>query len=371
MSWQWVDSDAALATALTAMADATVLAIDTEFMRQSTFFPEVALLQVCTGDLAYLIDPLSISDTSPIAALLADTSRTKILHSASEDLEVFQHWLGVMPDPLFDTQRAMGLLGLGFGMGYQGMIESLLGVSVDKGETRSNWLARPLTDAQCSYAAQDVTYLLQAFELLQQRARDNERYEWVVDDGAAAVAAMRDNSGPDIARVKSAGQLGQRSLAALAGILSWREQVARDRNRPRNWIVDEKACVAIARALPDSQTRLSRVEDLPAAVVKRYGGALLQAVDSAQQVAASELPQALPAPLAANQRQQLKKLKQAGREIASALGMSPEALLPGRDYELLLREAAGQTIREPAIWQGWRRASAIEPLRAQLREGST
>ncbi len=118
MQWQLIESDEALQAALAAVAGSAVVAVDTEFMRRNTFYPQVALVQLCFGDRALLVDPLAISDTAPLAALLADPGVIKVLHSASEDLEVFSRWLGVLPEPLFDTQRAAALLDLGFGLGY-------------------------------------------------------------------------------------------------------------------------------------------------------------------------------------------------------------------------------------------------------------
>ena len=148
-----------------------VVIVDTEFMRRNTFFPQVALVQLCfsgggADGTAWLIDPLCIDDPEPLARLLEDPAVTKVLHSASEDLEVFQSWLGVLPRPLFDTQKAAALAGMEFGMGYRALVLALCEEDLPKGETRSDWLQRPLTESQCHYAAQDVSWLLSVYRLL-------------------------------------------------------------------------------------------------------------------------------------------------------------------------------------------------------------
>jgi ribonuclease D len=170
MHWQLIESDDALQQLLAQTAACDVVMVDTEFMRRNTFYPEVALVQLCFAsdnaqseepdgipdglpdDTAWLIDPLKIQDPTPLAALFSNPAVLKVLHSASEDLEVFQRWLGVLPQPLFDTQRAAALLNVGFGMGYRALVQEICGVDLPKGETRSDWLQRPLTQSQCEYA---------------------------------------------------------------------------------------------------------------------------------------------------------------------------------------------------------------------------
>ena len=169
MEWELIESDDALHAMLDGVADCTVVAIDTEFMRRNTFYPQVALVQLCFGDKAWLVDPLQITDPSPLAQLLVNPAVTKVLHSASEDLEVFGHWLGVLPDPLFDSQRASALLDRGFGLGYRALVQAICDVDLPKGETQSNWLQRPLTESQCEYAAQDVAWLLPVWRDLYQQ----------------------------------------------------------------------------------------------------------------------------------------------------------------------------------------------------------
>lgn len=371
MDWRLIESDAALRQLLDQAAGCEAVIVDTEFMRRNTFYPQVALLQLCfasgpAADCAWLIDPLTIEDTSGLAALLGNADVLKVLHSASEDLEVFQRWLGVLPQPLFDTQRAAALLDIGFGLGYAALVQEICNVELPKGETRSDWLQRPLTDAQCEYAAQDVSWLLQVWHELHPRAAARGKLEWILADGADATAAMGNGLNSYFQRIKTAWKLNSRQLGSLVALCEWREQTARERDKPRSWIIDDKACLQLAQSSPDSYAAMRDTADLPPPALRRYSEELLQVLAQQRAVPDNELPQRLPAPLNARQRDLLKKMKAQIREIAVSLESAPEVLLQGKDYELLLRDAIGETVVVPAHWQGWRQQRVIEPLRRYL-----
>ena len=361
---EWVDSDAKLADLVAQASHQQNVAIDTEFMRTNTFFPEVALLQVCFGDTAWLIDPLAISDTGPIRALFQNKDVLKVLHSASEDLEVFEQWLGVLPAPFCDSQKAAALLGKGFGMGYRALVAMECDIDLPKGETRSNWLQRPLTHAQCDYAALDVTYLYALWQKMERELRDMGRLEWLVDEGRVATEHRVTDGSDYYKRIKSAWKLDRRQLACLQMISSWRETEARVRNKPRSWIIDDQAVLQIARAMPQSPAELQGGEiALQHQALRRYGAAIVEVVDSAAALDESCLPQRLPEPLPPESRARIKALKSRARVIAESLDLAPELLLQSRDYEALLRESAGQDVQVPAHWLGWRAHVVIGPLR--------
>ncbi len=368
-TWQLVESDEALVHLLDAEHGAGVVVVDTEFMRRNTYYPEVALVQLCfesDPEKAWLIDPLSISDPAPLAGLLMDASTLKVLHSASEDLEVFQRWLGVLPQPLFDTQRAAALVNLGFGLGYRALVHSICAVDLPKGETRSDWLQRPLSSAQCDYAAQDVTWLMQVWKSLHSQCEEGDKLDWVLADGRDAVASLATEDGATHQRIKSAWKLSPRQLGALVAICRWREQTARDRNRPRAWIIDDKTCLDMATRDPKTTSELRDGLGLPAPVLRRYSDTLLDLLAQQRSLSDGELPERLPAPLSAAQRETVKKLRARVRSLAEDLAVSPEVLLSGKDYELLLREAAGEAISWPDHWSGWRAEAVLVPLRESL-----
>lgn len=366
MHWQLLESDEALQAELAAVAGSTVVAVDTEFMRRNTFYPQVALVQLCFGDQALLIDPLAITDPSPLADLLTDPAVVKVLHSASEDLEVFRHWLGVLPEPLFDSQRAAALLDMGFGLGYSALVNMICEVELPKGETRSDWLQRPLTESQCEYAAQDVAWLLPVWRELERRCVEQGKTDWVLADGRDAVEAQVSASYDYLKRIKTAWRLDSRQLAALIAVCDWREDTARRRDKPRGWIIDDQACLQLAQFDPQTPAELAAKVELAPSALRRNGDDLLQLLATQRALPESALPDQLPAPLNAGQRQQLKSLKTRVRAIAEELAVAPEVLLQSKDYELLLREASGHPVVPPPHWQGWRREVVLTPLRESL-----
>ena len=211
VSWTLIESSKALDSLLSDNRHQSMVAIDTEFRRRDTFFPQVALLQLCWGDEPYLIDPLQLDDVSALRAFLIDPSQTKLIHSASEDLEVFSHWLGVLPAPLFDTQRAAALLGLGAGQSYRALVAHFFDIELPKDETQSDWLQRPLTAAQAQYAAQDVTYLHPMGVQLLNLAMERHRLEWILEEGAR----LRPGGKPPIAKFKTAYRLPPEAAAGI------------------------------------------------------------------------------------------------------------------------------------------------------------
>lgn len=368
MDWTLIESDAALAGLLADADGSTAVMVDTEFMRRNTFYPQVALVQLCfagsdAAGTAWLVDPLQINDPSPLVALFEDPEVVKVLHSASEDLEVFQHWLGVLPRPLFDTQKAAALVGLDFGLGYRAMVLELCDEDLPKGETRSDWLQRPLTESQCHYAAQDVSWLLDAYGIIGRRCRDQGKYDWVLEDGEVACQGLASTAGAYYKRIKSAWKLSPRELAALIAICDWREQTAREKDKPRSWIIDDKACLQLAQKSPANMNELRSAVEMHPSTLRRYGEALLDLVAEQSAQGDVDLPPSLPAPLSASQRNRLKRLKQETEKIARQLGVAPQVLVAGKDYEALIRGDSEQ----PAYWSGWRRERIIEPLQAVLQ----
>jgi ribonuclease D len=360
-NWVLVETDEALRELLESHAHCDAVVVDTEFMRRDTFYPQAALFQLCFvgTSTAWLLDPLKISDFEPLKQLFANRAVVKVVHSPSEDLELFQYFLGALPEPLFDTQRAAAFLEMGFGLGYRALVEQMHGVEIPKGETQSNWLARPLREAQLAYAAQDVLPLAPIYTELRQQLQHCGRLEWLLEDGAEAVNAARSAGPPAWHRVKSAWKLEREQRAVLAALCDWREQRARQLDKPRNWILQDKVCLQIAEQMPASLDDLRRVRDLPAATLRKQGERIVELVSSSLH---GQVPAPLPRPLSAGQRGTLKVLKEAAREMASGWKLNPEVLLPAKDYELLVRLGCGESVSRPARWDGWRAETVIVPL---------
>ena len=367
MNWRLIDSSAELSAVLAEHREHSHVAVDTEFRRRDTFYPQVALLQLCWGGDAFLIDPLLLDDLAALKTWLADPAQVKFLHSASEDLEVFAHWLDVLPAPLFDTQRAAALVGLGGGQSYRALVASFHDIDLPKDETQSDWLQRPLTDRQAEYAALDVTYLHPIGLKLEALAREMGRLDWVLEEGAR----LRPGGKPPISKFRSAHKLPPRQQWALTELVDWRETEAKGRDRPRSWILSDKVVMATARALPSTVRELSAVDEMPAGLVRRAGDALLARIAAASERDMATLPAEISTPLSSTERQLLKQLTERVVTVSESLAVPPEALMPKADLEQLIRLQANPSLPSPAAWSGWRAERVVDPLREWLSQEST
>lgn len=353
----WILDDASLAEHCAAWQALPFVALDTEFMRVDTFYPIAGLLQVSGGDGAYLIDPLRISDWRPFAALLEAPSVVKVLHSCSEDLEVFLRLTGSLPAPLFDTQLAAGYLNLGFSMGYSRLVQALLDIELPKGETRSDWLQRPLSELQVRYAAEDVLHLVEVYRALMARLAP-QKVEWILEDGAELVANLGREIAPEDAwrEAKLAWKLSRQQQAVLRALCAWREREARARNQPRNRILREHSLWPLARTQPDNLVTLARIEDMHPKTVRQDGETLLQLIRDAAALPPEQWPEALPEPLPIEASALLKKLRVIGQQEGERLDIVPELMLRKKTLEALLKTGFPHgPYQLPDSLRGWRR----------------
>jgi len=353
----WILDDASLAEHCAAWQALPFVALDTEFMRVDTFYPIAGLLQVSGGDGAYLIDPLRISDWRPFAALLEAPGVVKVLHSCSEDLEVFLRLSGSLPAPLFDTQLAAGYLNLGFSMGYSRLVQALLDIELPKGETRSDWLQRPLSELQVRYAAEDVSHLVEVYRALMARLAP-QKVEWILEDGAELVANLGREVVPEDAwrDAKLAWKLSRQQQAVLRALCAWREREARARNQPRNRILREHSLWPLARTQPDNLVALARIEDMHPKTVRQDGETLLQLIREAAALPPEQWPEALPEPLPIEASALLKKLRAVGQREGERLDIVPELMLRKKTLEALLKSGyPNGPYQLPDSLRGWRR----------------
>lgn len=353
----YIDSNQQLALFCEQWSRSTMLALDTEFIRTDTFFPIGALIQLSDGTECFLIDPLVIDDFSPLKALLVNPDIVKVLHSCSEDLEVFDRLFGVLPEPLIDTQIAATLDGLGFSVGYQRLTEALLQVHVPKGETRSNWLQRPLTDSQIHYAALDVFYLPEMYQRLRDSLEAKGRLGWLQEECVALLSKYRDQDHGEryYTKLKSAWKLNVTQLAVLQTITRWREQQARQRDRPRGRVLKDLSCYEIARLRPRDIKTLAAIDEIGAKTVRKYGAEILKLIKQAQEIGEADLPASLPKPLPPASNDLLKRLKAHIRLRSEQLNIAPEFLVRKRDFEELLRSGHSEgEYQLPESLSGWR-----------------
>lgn len=352
----WVDQQDTLSALCAEWRKQSAIAVDTEFMRSDTFHPIAGLVQIGDGKGCYLIDPLAFDDLTPLADLMTDPAVTKVLHSCSEDLELFKCLLNVVPTPLFDTQVAAAFAGFGFSLGYAGLAKAMLNLEITKGETRSDWLRRPLSISQLKYAALDVAHLLIIYGKLLQTLKLDDKLSWVKDDCAALVLAAQ--TAPDFndyyKKVSSAWKLDARGLEILKQLCAWREAEARTRNIPRNRVIKEPYLLEIAKTLPSSMTELKNIDGLHKRTLDDEGEALLEQVVKARLVAEQDLPKILPTPLGRDERNLLKALKAVAREKAEALNLPPEILARKKEYESIVRSGLTGEYQLPERLQLWR-----------------
>lgn len=353
----WILDDQTLAEHCQRWRELPFVALDTEFMRVDTFYPKAGLIQVGDGKRAFLIDPLKIRDWQPLAGLLEDSAVVKVLHACSEDLEVLLRLTGKLPQPLFDTQLAAGYLNIGFSMGYSRLVQDVLGLELPKGETRSDWLQRPLSDTQVSYAAEDAVHLAELFAALRPRLSD-DKYAWVLEDGAELVAQMRREVDPETLYrdVKLAWKLAPQQLAVLRELCVWREREARSRDVPRNRVLKEHSLWPMAKGQPDNLSALAKIEEMHPRTIRQDGDYLIKLIKSAAAKPQEQWPEPLPEPLPIEAAGILKRLRAIGQAEGERLGIAPELMLRKKALEALLKSGyPNGPYQLPDALRGWRR----------------
>ena len=363
-----IDSEQTLERAAEGWMRRPLLALDTEFMRVRTYFPQAALFQLCDGEACYLVDPLAVQDLAPLAQVLATPAILKIMHSCSEDLEVCERHLGVLPESLIDTQIVAAFCGHGLSVGYQKMLAQEISVVLEKSETRTDWLQRPLSTSQLRYAAEDVAYLSALWTALAQRLDASSAAAWAREECATVLERFRERDTANAYRnIGGAWRLEARGLAVLRALCDWRERTAREKDLPRNWVVPEAALLQIAQLKPVNAQQLEPLSELQSGSRRRFGSEIVAAVGAG--LACAELPAPVPSPPSAAQGRLLKALRAHLVQRGASLGIAPEMLARRRDLEELLRWRTEATPTAGlGLMRGWRREVVGEEL-LHLTEG--
>ena len=333
----------------------TYIGLDTEFMREKTFFAELCLVQISTDSAIYCIDPLGDADMDSFWNSAMGTGW--VVHSARQDIEVIYQAAERMPTRLFDTQVAAGLLGFAPQLGYANLVNELFSVEIPKSHTRADWTRRPLADDVLQYAAEDVEYLLPAKDILAEKLDKLGRLHWAEEDSALLLDPALYDIDPQFAinRMKGARNLRGRRRSAAARLAAWREREALRANRPRQWIAKDTALIDIAARLPTSVDELNDIDDLPGGLVRRSGQRLLEVV--AESAVDDHSYQPTPAP---NEEQKMlvKKMQKLVAECAESLGLSPETVASKKELSAVIVGGA----RESRVFGGWRRELIGEDL---------
>jgi ribonuclease D len=353
-----VTTSAELLHALEQLRDAEFVALDTEFMRESTYFPKLCLVQMAVpgpdgSAQCALIDPLAVCDLQPLWDFLNDRARIKVVHAARQDLEVLAVAMrGTLQGPIFDTQIAAALLGLPAQIGYGALVAARLEHQLEKGHTRTDWSRRPLSPEQLQYAEDDVRYLVPLYQNLRDALQEAGRIPWLYEETRELESPALHRTEPEAAwkRLKGLDRLRpeQRDTAKL--LAHWREEMAVKHDKPRGWILADDALREIAERLPGKAEELDSIRTLPAGVARRRGEELLALVTRGREQAQSEPAAFVPPKPEAQQLALVTKLMNLARARAEELKVSPEILATRRDVEQLVFSR-----RTDRLSTGWRK----------------
>lgn len=342
---------------------AAPLAVDTEFMRERTYWPNLALVQLARDGRCGLLDPLRDPGLPGLGALLADPGATVLMHSASEDLVALQP---LLPGPmlgLYDTQVACAYAGLGLGVGYQAAVERLLGIHLAKQETRSDWLARPLSARQVDYALDDVRHLAALHGELESRLAQRGYRQWLLEDcRRQATVAFAAEPDPQPQRaLRGAWRWPRPAQAQLRRVLLWREENARDRNLPRRWVLDDDTALAAAIEPNHGAARLAARLEGVAAGRRRSLQPLVELLARPPDSAEVDATEAIPGPLEGEAKALARRLRDEAEAVAGDLDLPPGLLCPRRAIDALALHG-----NWPAELEGWRETVLRERLEALL-----
>jgi ribonuclease D len=351
----YVDSEALLTNLLDELNTIGLIALDTEFVREKTYYPQLCLIQIAAGDSIACVDCLADIDLDALYDSLLRDECTWIVHSSRQDLEViFQH-TERLPSTLVDTQIAAGLVGYAPQISLQDLVADTLGVELDKSHTRTDWSRRPLPSAAIEYAHDDVRSLHALWDVLAAKLDALGRRAWLEQDCALLLAQDPVTPVDQIfSRLKGARSLDASAQCAALALVEWREERARRRDRPRRWILSDEQLVGIARARPRSVAALA-AEDVPKKLAEHAGRDILAALE---QSATSDYPARIARLSDAEkpEKHQLRELQARAKARAAELDIYPEVLATKQDLVALL--LGRESVRVGATW----RAAELRPL---------
>lgn len=353
MTEHYIDHAAALRDLCAELKSSPWLAVDTEFLRERTYYPRLCLIQIATSDHVACIDPLAIEDLSPLLDLFFEPRMLKVMHAASQDLEVLFPLRGAAPQPIFDTQVAACLLGQRANISYAELIEHMLNVTLAKAHTRTDWSQRPLSAEQLRYAADDAHYLAQAYLMQRDMLEALNRLDWLEADFASLANANRYLPMPDQAfrRVKDSQRLRGVKLAVLQQLAAWRELRAIKLNKPRKWILPDELLVVLAERLPSTTAQVLTIIDGQKEARQATADSLAECIQDAQTIPRELWP--IHPPRGGYNESQLEAIAAMLALVntrATQTNIAPTLLATRRDIERLV--SGDQSV---TVMQGFRR----------------
>lgn len=340
-----------------------VVAVDTEFLREKTYFPRLCLIQVNAGGSIAAIDPILIEDLSPLAAIFEDPDVVKVFHACSQDLEVLWDGMGCVCRNVFDTQVAAAFLGLRQQIGYGPLVDAYCGVSLPKAEALTDWSQRPLDPEQLVYAEDDVRYLPHIYETMCNKLVDSDRLSWVLPemDEVSDPSRFRKDPRDAFLRLKRASTLTRRQLAVAREVCAWREETAAARDVPRKWLMSDEVIVEACHRTPTSLPRLRRIRGLEKLSESDARG-IIASVQRGLDCPPGDFPAAIkrlkPSP---EKDGALDLMSAVVRVVAEKTGIAPQVIASKDDLNELLSGS-----RDGRLAQGWRHEVAGKQLERLL-----
>jgi ribonuclease D len=366
----WVADNNQLKNLCDQLAHCDLIAIDTEFIRTNTFYPKLALIQLSDGKNIWLIDVLAIEDFLPLKKLLESSDNTLIFHACAEDLEALDHSVNIQPTHIFDTQIAAGIVNIGYCMGYARLVDSLLDIQLDKQETRSDWLARPLTQRQLQYAEVDVLHLHRLHSILVKMLNEQKRNEWFEEEskGLFSVVDQRKNNRDYYSRIKGIWRLNPQSLTTLRHLCQWRDSISRSKDIPKSRIAKDNVLLEVAKQMPKYHHQLHSISGFHSSAIRRYGKLILNEIEiSRHQVQDAWVPK----PLSGRLVEIFKNIRQSLATVAEQQKIPQEFLLNKRELEDILRSSQQGNYQLPdRVKQGWRQQWVQPAIESELSKAN-
>ena len=363
---QYIDTPGQLDTLCEQIKKEPWLALDTEFLREKTYYPKFCLLQIATPEWVACIDPIALPQLESLFDAIYNPAIVKVFHSCRQDLEIFFQWTGKLPSPIFDTQVAAPLLGFQDNPGYAMLVSSLLSVNLNKAHTRADWSKRPLTEAELEYAADDVIYLCQIYQIMVQKLTALGRIDWLKNDFAELTNPALYKVDPETAwfKIKGKNKLTGKQLSIIQTLAQWREKIAQAEDRPKSWLLRDELLFDLAKLQPETVQELANVRGINERSVNRYGKELCQLITAAKNRS--------PIPLHEKDRSAKKtQQEEAILDILTALvrvraeenALNPTILASRKDLEELL---SNDDVECPLL-HGWRYTMAGKELVGLLK----
>jgi ribonuclease D len=352
MTVQFIDTEAELITFCQQLADTTWMTVDTEFLRERTYYSQLCLIQVATADYIACIDPLAIDNLDPLLDLIYTPQIVVVFHAARQDLELFYALRGSLPPNVFDTQIAATVLGYGDQIVYGNLVKQCINVELDKAHSRTDWSKRPLDAGQIEYAADDVRYLRDVYHILLKELKDKNRLHWLDDDFESLTNI--DTYEPDPVtiwkKIKGAGRLKGVQLAILQKLAEWREARAIKSNRPRRWILKDDVMLDLAKLAPESTQKMGVIRGLEAGTIERHGKTLIEHIAKAKAIPKEDWPTVKkPLFLTTQQDATVDAMMALLRKFCDEQAIAPAAVASRKDIERVVSGDASVN-----LLHGWR-----------------